>query len=105
VTDQQTTHHTGEIDQREHATSFDTLRMAKKFENSGFSTPQVEALVDQAVYGYNAVMNSVATKKDLEILELKISAEIAKGVRSVQYAGGFFALVLGLLVTLMRFAG
>ena len=98
-----------EQETREHVTQFDTQKIYKSYRIGGFNDPQAEVLVEQNVYVYNAVMEKVATKQDLEsglkILELKITAEIAQAVRSVQITVGFITLTLGLVLTLTRLIG
>ena len=94
-----------EHEPREHVTQFDTQKIYNRYRRGGFNDHQAEALVEQAVYGYNAVMENVATKQDLKILKLEIATEIANGVRSVQITVGFIALTLGLVLTLTRLIG
>jgi len=105
-----------ELDRREHVTTFDTHRMFRRLLVAGLKEAHAEALVDQAVYGYSSIMDQVATKEDfarleestkhsLALLEVKLTGEINKGVRSLQISGGVFALVFGLIVAILRVAG
>ena len=74
-----------------HATVFDTHAAVKRLQAAGVDEPQAEAIVDTL---QGAVTSHVATKSDLDNLELRIT------IKLYAVAGGVIGLVVALVKAL-----
>ena len=56
--------------------TFDTLKFVKRLKAAGFNEDQAEALSDAFKDSQETTLEDLATKKDLETLEIRINGEL-----------------------------
>ena len=87
------------------ALTFDTLRYAKKLKESNFTEEQADVLIDIfkyfQEYQENYIRKELATKMDLQELELKLNAKIEKVALSTK--NDILRWLIGLIVGLGAF--
>lgn len=72
--------------------AFDTHKAVKALRSAGFDNTQAEAVVDQI---NGAIHENVATKTDIEKLELRLAAELEK--QSSKYLRSMVVVVAGIV--------